>query len=162
MKSNSVKLLLAILEGPVNELIYEKVAASLGDFLIVISRMTTLYTEFVTDVLKKDPETTKPSEVNSALERDSFDGSISEGFDIYSLLYQIVAVIEKEKVKLKEFESTYSYIFYTRNSGKIEVNIEENIQLVFFIIRPICWNLTTKTRENFVSKVNRSSQQDKI
>jgi hypothetical protein len=31
-----VKLLLAILEGPVNEAIYEKVAASLGDFLIVI------------------------------------------------------------------------------------------------------------------------------
>ena len=39
LKSNSVKLLLAILEGPVNEAIYEKVAASLGDFLIVISRM---------------------------------------------------------------------------------------------------------------------------
>jgi hypothetical protein len=95
--------------------------------------------------------------VNQLLERDSFDGNISEGFDIYSLLYQIVAVIEKDKAKLKEFESTDSYIFYTRNSGKIEVNIEENIQLVFFIIRPICWNLTTKTRENFVGKVNRSS-----
>ena len=65
---------------------------------------------------------------------DSLDGSIGEGFDIYSLLNQLVEVIEKDKEKLKKFESTDSYIFYKRNSGKIEVNILENIQLVFFVI----------------------------
>ena len=48
LKMNSVKLLLSILEGPVDEGIYEKVSASLGDFIIVITRMETLYREFVT------------------------------------------------------------------------------------------------------------------
>ena len=63
---NSVKLLLSILEGPVNESIYEQVSASLGDFLIVITRMETLYREFVSETLKL-PENTKPAVVNSFL-----------------------------------------------------------------------------------------------
>ena len=123
---NSVKLLLSILEGPVNESIYEKVSASLGDFLIVTSRMSTLYREFVTDTLGL-PEGTKVSVVNSSLKSDSLDGNISEGFDIYSLLNQLVEVIEKDKEKLKKFENNDSYLFYKRNSGKIEVNVNENI-----------------------------------
>jgi hypothetical protein len=36
LKANAVSLLLSILEGPVDEEIYHKVSASLGDFQIVI------------------------------------------------------------------------------------------------------------------------------
>ena len=36
-------------------------------------------------------------------------------------------VIEKDKEKLKKFENNDSYLFYKRNSGKIEVNVNENI-----------------------------------
>jgi len=52
LKANAVSLLLSILEGPVDEEIYQKVSASLGDFQIVIQRMGTLYKEFVQSELQ--------------------------------------------------------------------------------------------------------------
>ena len=161
LKMNSVKLLLSILEGPVDEDIYEKVSASLGDFQIVIKRMETLYKEFVTETLEL-PESAKTSTVQSALRSETLDGNISEGFDIYSLLNQLGEVIENDKKKLENFEATESYKFYKKNSGKIEVNIDGDIQLVFFIIQPKCWFLTAKSKAIFEETVNRSSQQDKI
>jgi len=39
LKSNSLKLFLSILEGPVDEIIFDKVANALGDFQIVVMRM---------------------------------------------------------------------------------------------------------------------------
>jgi hypothetical protein len=43
IKMNSVKLLLSILEGPVDKEISERISASLGDFKIVIQRMENIY-----------------------------------------------------------------------------------------------------------------------
>jgi len=43
IKMNSVKLLLSILEGPVDEEISARISASLGDFQIVIKRMESIY-----------------------------------------------------------------------------------------------------------------------
>ena len=51
LKMNAVKLLLSIIEGKVDEKIYEKVSQSLGDFQIILQRMETLYYEFVTEEL---------------------------------------------------------------------------------------------------------------
>ena len=82
---NAVKLLLSMIEGTVDEKIYEKVSDSLGDFKIILSRMETLYTEFMTEELGL-PENSSLARVQSSLKSDSFDGQISEGFDIYDLL----------------------------------------------------------------------------
>ena len=51
LKSNSVKLFLSILEGPVDEDIFGKVSIALGDFKIVEQRMKTLYEEFLIEKL---------------------------------------------------------------------------------------------------------------
>ena len=51
VKMNAVKLLLSIIEGNVDEAIYDKVSMSLGDFKIILNRMETLYEEFVTEEL---------------------------------------------------------------------------------------------------------------
>lgn len=51
LKMNAVKLLLSIIEGTVDEEIYEKVSQSLGDFHVILQRMETLYREFVTEEL---------------------------------------------------------------------------------------------------------------
>lgn len=51
IKMNSVKLLLSILEGPVDKEISERISASLGDFRIVIQRMENIYYQFLDEEL---------------------------------------------------------------------------------------------------------------
>ena len=51
IKMNSVKLLLSILEGPVDEDISQRVSGALGDFYVVIKRMESVYEQFVTQEL---------------------------------------------------------------------------------------------------------------
>ena len=70
---NAVKLLLSIIEGTVDEKIYEKVSQSLGDFQIILSRMETLYEEFVTEELAL-PYNSTLERVQGSLKSDSFDG----------------------------------------------------------------------------------------
>ena len=48
--------------------------------------MKSIYNKFVSEDLGIDPEETSVEEVNSCLLKDSFTGSVIEGFDIYSLL----------------------------------------------------------------------------
>ena len=47
--------------------------------------METLYNEFVIEVLGL-PQNTSLERVQNSLKSESFDGQISEGFDIYDLL----------------------------------------------------------------------------
>lgn len=58
IKSNSVKLLLSILEGPVDQEISARISASLGDFYVVIKRMESVYLQFL------DEELGLPSDAN--------------------------------------------------------------------------------------------------
>jgi hypothetical protein len=51
IKMNSVKLLLSILEGPVDEDISSRISASLGDFYVVIKRMESVYYQFLEEEL---------------------------------------------------------------------------------------------------------------
>ena len=71
-------------------------------------------------------------------------------------------MIPRDKEKLESFESNPAYSFFKQNTGKIEVNIDGDIQLVFFIIQPKCWYLTEETKNKFLNTVERETQQDKI
>jgi len=51
IKMNSVRLLLSIIEGPVDEAIYKRVSTSLGDFQIMMSRMQFVYNQFLEEKL---------------------------------------------------------------------------------------------------------------
>ena len=102
IKINSVKLLLSILEGPVDEEISSRISASLGDYQIVIQRMENIYKQFLEEVLMLPPDAT-PAKVQKALKKDSFDSCILEGFDIFSLLNQLVEVLPDERYKLDRF-----------------------------------------------------------
>ena len=126
LKMNAVKLLLSIIEGTVDEKIYEKVSQSLGDFQVILQRMETLYYEFVTEELEL-PENATFDAVQKNLKSDSFDGQISEGFDIYDLLNQLGDVIQRDRERLINFENNVAYSFFKRNMGRIEVNIEGDI-----------------------------------
>jgi len=56
LKMNSVKLLLSILEGPVDYDISSRISASLGDFEIVLNRMERIYEQFLEEELSLPPD----------------------------------------------------------------------------------------------------------
>ena len=80
--------------------------------------------------------------------------NIEEGFDIYSLLNLLGEVVDNVKNELQKLKKDPEYIncyeFYTKNTGKIEVNINGDIQLVFFRIQPKCWFLTEISKNKFL------------
>jgi hypothetical protein len=131
IKMNSVKLLLSILEGPVDEAISSRISASLGDFYVVIKRMESVYIQFVEEELKLPAESSE-AKVQKFLQKDSFDSCILEGFDIFSLLNQLVEVIPEDCVKLDRFKDQPFFKFYVRNSGNIEVNTEFDVLRIYF------------------------------
>jgi len=85
LKMNSVKLLLSILEGPVDYDISSRISASLGDFEIVLNRMERIYEQFLEEELNLPPDA-PDWKVKQSLTRNCFDSCILEGFEIFSLL----------------------------------------------------------------------------
>lgn len=73
---------------------------------------------------------TSLSTINSLLKYDSFDTSISEGFDIY-ILFNILADYNKTAKEAIEPEAftdqneKKAYDFFKMHSGRIEIAIEE-------------------------------------
>ena len=82
---NAIKLLLSIIEGPVDMEIYRQIADSLDDFQILINRMEIIYENFTKEDLGL-PEAASLTDIIDALERDSFQGNITEGFNIFCLI----------------------------------------------------------------------------
>lgn len=56
LKSKSVKLLLSIIEGPIDQEIMRALTISLDDFVVVFERINYVFLEFVKNVLNLDPE----------------------------------------------------------------------------------------------------------
>lgn len=161
IKMNSVKLLLSILEGPVDPDISSRISASLGDFQVVIMRMKSVYEQFVQEELNL-PIDAPDNKVKKSLKKDSFDSCILEGFDIFSLVKQLVEVIPEDDAKLKPFTDEQFFRFYIRNSGNIEVNTEFDVLRLYFPLQPKCSFLTQKTKDKFCLEVERESGQHKL
>ena len=58
LKMSSVKLLLSIIEGSVDTDIYQQIADSLDDFVILNKRLEAIYYRFVEEELGLNPDTT--------------------------------------------------------------------------------------------------------
>ena len=71
-------------------------------------------------------------------------------------------MITKDRERLVNFEKNIAYSFFKKNTGKIEVYVSGDIQIVFFIIQPKCRFLTQLTKDKFLLTVERETQQDKI
>lgn len=156
IKMNSVKLLLSILEGPVDEEISARISASLGDYQIVIKRMETIYYQFLEEVLCIPPESSL-AKIQKSLKKDSFDSFILEGFDIFSLLNQLVEVLPEERPKLEKFRDESFMQFYIKNSGNIEVMTQFDVLRIYYPLQPKCQFLTEKTKLKFNLTVERES-----
>jgi hypothetical protein len=56
LKQKAVKLLLSIIEGPIDAEIMRSIVKTLDDFLVIFERMNIVYTTFLTETLNLDPE----------------------------------------------------------------------------------------------------------
>jgi len=88
LKMKAVRLLLSLIEGSFELDIIMHITQSLDDFSAIMARLHYVYEAFVTGALKLNL-TASLSTVNAALKKDSFDGAVIEGFDIFILVNQL-------------------------------------------------------------------------
>ena len=117
---NAIKLLLSIIEGPVDMEIYRQIADSLDDFQILINRMEIIYENFTKEDLGL-PEAASLTDIIDALERYSFQGNITEGFNIFCLINQLAIALADVRETIKAFKETTIYQFFFKNTGNVEV-----------------------------------------
>lgn len=73
LKQKSVKLLLSIIEGPIDSEIMRAITISLDDFIVVFERIDYVFKKFVTENLNLDPEQITLDDIQDELNKDSFD-----------------------------------------------------------------------------------------
>jgi RyR and IP3R Homology associated len=56
LKQNAAKLLVSIIEGPIDAEIMKAIKKTLDDFAVIFDRMNSIYEKFVSEVLNLDPE----------------------------------------------------------------------------------------------------------
>ena len=163
LKMSAIKLLLSIIEGPVDHDIYRQIADSLDDFLILTKRMEDIYERFIReDLALPNAGSLSVSQVTDCLRKDSFKGSIIEGFDIYCLINQLAIALPDVREKIEAFSASSVYTFFQANTGNVEVQKDNDIMTIYFPIQPVTSFLTDGTRDQFLRTVNRESNQHKI
>jgi len=104
--------------------------------------------------------------VNNRLIRDSFEESINEGFELYILMQTLAqnSDVAKQNLERKRFnaEQWKAYDFIRSHTGKIEINVNGNLQAVYFPIRPACHYISEESKKALMLGVNRESQANKV
>lgn len=68
-------------------------------------RMLAVFRNFAQEILGEDDidvKEIKLNRINSRLEKDSFDGNIGEGFQIYILMHSLADTIKEEEINLQK------------------------------------------------------------
>ena len=73
LKQKAVKLLLSIIEGPIDNEIMKTITVSLDDFLVVMERLNYVYHKFITEVLNLDPEQIELEDIQEEISKEAFD-----------------------------------------------------------------------------------------
>ena len=170
-KQKLVTLLLSLLEGPADPDIINRMSVSL-DFLMLKDRMYQVYRSFIIDLKGLDD----PSDanivnysigsINSDLKLDSLEGLVLEGFDIYILFQSLAANSKVTRAHLEDSEFTQTqkaaYDFFKFHTGRIEVNVNDELERVYFPIRPVWKYMTAQRKLNFILSANRESPSEKV
>ena len=147
---------------------------AIDNFFIVFQRMDLIYNKFVKEKLGLDPTTASLNHVTNNLQKDSFDDSINEGFELYILIKLLLVDNDPNAIrKYKEFEAQLppeddpdsihrSMQFYQKFTGMCEVVVNDDLFKVFFPILPICRFLSGDSKKHFLENVDRDSPQHKI
>lgn len=145
-KQKLVTLLLSLLEGSADPDIISRMSVSL-DFLMLKDRMYQVYRNFVTDLKELNDPTDDTivsysiGSINSDMKLDSLEGLVLEGFDIYILFQSLAANSKVTRAHLEDAEFTQTqkaaYDFFKYHTGRIEVNVNNELERVYFPIRPV-------------------------
>ena len=73
LKQKAVKLLLSIIEGPIDPEITRSIVKTMDDFEAIFERMKLVYTTFVAEGLNLDPEQVSLQDVQNEIKKDSLD-----------------------------------------------------------------------------------------
>ena len=133
LKQKAVKLLLSIIEGPIDNEIMKTITVSLDDFLVVMERLNYVYHKFITEVLNLDPEQIELEDIQEEISKEAFDDEgIQEGFDIFILIRTLADCNPPVKDKIADFKETPYFQFFNENTGYIEILYEVDLmQRVF-------------------------------
>ncbi len=164
LKSKAVKLLLSIIEGPIDREIIKSITISLDDFVIVFERLQAIYNEFVRDELNLNPKTASLSQVRDCIRKETFDDfKIIEGFDLFILTRILADCYISAKEIIESYTEAIYYQFFAVNTGYIEILVEgSELQRVYFPIKPVCRFLSKTSRQALMLSVDRQSPQQKI
>lgn len=103
--------------------------------------------------------------IQTQLSGDSFEGSIAEAFEIFTLIEKLAGLPEAARHVLKNSftqDQFKVYDFLRTNTGRIEVARDGGLFREYFPIRPTCNYMSPAAREHVMSSVNRESQQMKV
>jgi hypothetical protein len=165
LKSKTANFLLSLLEGDADFDILKRISESL-DFKRIKERMYEVFSWFVSDSLALQPTETSLTEINNALKKDSFEGGIEEGFNLYILISKISDDYSPAKVNVKETsftpEQLLAFNFFKMHTGRIEVVIEGLLQCTYFPIQPICKFISEPSKKELMLSVDRESPSNKV
>lgn len=166
IKSKAVTFLLSLLEGNVDVTILRRLAETL-DFHSIKERMSEVFQHFVENELNLPKEAFEDfMEINEKLTKDSFNGSIQEGFNLFILIIKLADEYPPAQVHIKRssFNAAqfFAYNFFKFHTGRIEVVVNTMLTRVYFPIQPMCHHITKESREELMLSVNRETPSNKI
>lgn len=132
----------------------------MDDFKIVMGRMKSVYESYISETMRL-PIDTDVKAVQKAL-KGSFHGSVLEGFNIYSLVNQLAAMLEDTEKKILPFKIENYYKFFQINTGNIEARVEGDLMRLYFPIQPKCNFLSPGTKTKFLAECPRENNSMKI
>ena len=101
--------------------------------------------------------------ITSRLQKDSFEGNISEAFEIYNLLQMLGDGLPAASQHLRRESFTPDqfkvFDFLRQHTGRIEVSVGGQLQRVYFPIRPVCNMIPRAVRKSVMLSIGRESQQ---
>ena len=155
-KSKVVTLLLSLLEGDTDIPKITRMSNAV-DYNVVKDRMVTVFKMFAERTLGETDLNIADlnlGRLNSALVKDSFEGSINEACELYILLQTLAfnSDVAKSNIERKTFniEQWKAFDFIRTHTGKIEVNVNSSLQNVFFPKRRMCHFIALETRRQLM------------
>ena len=107
----------------------------MDDFSIVMGRMEIVYNNYLRTHLKLDPKSiTTTSKLIQETLLEPFEGNVLEGFNIYSLVNQLAAMLPETNEYISVFKDKSYYQFFEINTGNIEAKVEADLMRLYFPI----------------------------
>lgn len=156
LKAKTVTLLLSLLEGETDLVLCRQIAERL-DVSMCKRRMLAVFGTFATSQgLQVKP-------VTKQLKKDSFQGCLAEGFELFALLSKLDDLDLLSG--LQDFgsgEEKVAFQFFASHTARIEVVTEGLLQRTYFPLHPLCRYITERSKDEITLLVNRDSPGSKV